>query len=75
METLKILEKSEIINWDYDEEVDVLYLSFGQPQKSLGIDIGEGVILRYNPETKEITGITIIGMREKALLHLAGKEN
>jgi uncharacterized protein YuzE len=43
MEAIKILDKQENLNWDYDEEADVLYISIGEPQKALGVDIGEGV--------------------------------
>jgi len=67
METLTILEKQESINWDYDEEADVLYLSIKDPQMALGIDIGEGVIVRYNEDTKEVIGLTIIGFKERLL--------
>lgn len=31
MEALKILEKKESIDWDYDKEADVLYLSITKP--------------------------------------------
>jgi len=37
METVKILEKPTTINWDYDEEADVLYLSIGEPQPAVGM--------------------------------------
>ena len=46
METLKIFEKKERLNWEYDEEADVLYISTGKPEKALGLDVGEGVIIR-----------------------------
>ena len=47
MEAIKILDKKENLNWDYDEEADVLYISIGKPRKALGVDIGEGAIVRY----------------------------
>ena len=47
MEAIKILEKKENLNWDYDEDADVLYISIGEPRKALGVDIGEGAIVRY----------------------------
>ncbi|MBI3537157.1 MAG: DUF2283 domain-containing protein [Chloroflexi bacterium] len=43
METVRILERPTSINWDYDEEADVLYLSVGEPRPALGMDIGDGV--------------------------------
>ncbi len=70
METLNILEKKENINWDYDEEADVLYLSFSEPQNALGLDIGDGTIVRYNEKTKDIVGLTIISFRERMMNEL-----
>lgn len=32
MEVLKILDKPDTIDWEYDEEADVLYLSVGTPK-------------------------------------------
>ena len=45
---MKILEKPDSLRWDYDEEADVLYLSIGKPTPAVGVDIGEGVIVRYD---------------------------
>jgi uncharacterized protein YuzE len=72
MEAVKILEKPTTINWDYDEEADVLYLSIGEPQPAVGMDIGEGVILRYDEAHKEVVGLTLIGLRARLLKGLAG---
>ena len=38
MEAVRILEKGKRIDWDYDEEADVLYLSLGKPRKATGVD-------------------------------------
>jgi len=70
METLKMLEKKENIQWDYDAEADVLYISIGKPRKAEGVDIGEGTIIRLNPETNEIVGITIINPLKRTLQEL-----
>jgi uncharacterized protein YuzE len=72
MEPMRILEKPASITWDYDEEADVLYLSVGEPQQALGVDIGEGVIVRYNETRKEGVGLTLIGLRERLLKGLSG---
>jgi uncharacterized protein YuzE len=71
MEAVKILEKPAAISWDYDEEADVLYLSVGEPQSAVGIDIGEGVVLRYDESRKEVVGLTLIGLRARLLKGLA----
>lgn len=65
METLKILEKPDVIQWDYDAEADVLYLSIGDARPALGVDIGEGIVLRYDDARKEVVGLTLIGLRAR----------
>lgn len=67
MEAIKILERKENLSWDYDKEADVLYIAIGEPRKAIGIDIGEGLIVRYMEETGEVVGLTIIGVKEKIL--------
>lgn len=68
---IKILEKPAEVSWDYDEEADVLYLSIGEPRPAVGVDIGEGVIARYDEVQKEVVGITLIGLRARLLNELA----
>jgi uncharacterized protein YuzE len=70
MEAIKILEKKENLNWDYDEEADVLYINIGEPQKALGVDIGEGAVVRYIESTGEVVGLTLIGVKERLLKSL-----
>ena len=71
MEAVKILEKGQKIDWEYDEEGDVLYLSIGRPRKATGVDIGQGVIVRYDEKKKEVVGLTVLGVRSKLLENLA----
>jgi uncharacterized protein YuzE len=65
MEALKILEGKPQLNWDYDEEADVLYISVGKPGPAVGVDIGEGVIVRWDEQKREVVGLTIIGLRAR----------
>lgn len=67
METIRILEKPGNLTWEYDEDADVLYVSVGEPRKAIGIDIGDGVIVRYDESQKEVTGLTIIGLKARLL--------
>ena len=67
MEAIRILEKPTAITWDYDEDADVLYLSLGEPQPAVGVDIGEGVIVRYNEAHQEVVGLTVLGLRTRLL--------
>lgn len=62
---MKVLEGPADVSWNYDEEADVLYLSVGEPRMAVGIDIGDGVIARYDEERNEVAGITLIGLRAK----------
>ena len=73
VEALKILEKPVAITWEYDEEADVLYLSIGEPKPALGLDLGEGVIVRYDETKQEMVGLTLIGLRARLLKALAAK--
>jgi uncharacterized protein YuzE len=62
VEAVRILEKGERLDWDYDEEADVLYVTIGKPRKATGVDIGQGVIVRYDEKKREVVGLTILGM-------------
>lgn len=73
MDTLKILEKPTALTWDYDKEADVLYLSVGDPRAAVDVDIGDGLVLRYDESRREVAGPTVIGPRDRALRGLASR--
>ena len=75
MDTVTILEKPKSVQWDYDEDADVLYLSVGEPQPAVGIDIGDGVVLRYDEVAKSVVGLTVIGLRARLLTELMATNN
>lgn len=75
MEALKILEGKPPLNWEFDEEADVLYISVGKPRPAVGTDIGEGVIVRYDKKKKEVVGITIIGFRARTLQSMSEEQD
>ena len=63
METVKLFEKRDVpVDWEYDGEADTLYISFGVPKPATGVDVGEGVILRYDEKAREVVGLTIVGV-------------
>jgi uncharacterized protein YuzE len=70
MEALKLLEKKPKLHLDYDEDGDVLYIAFGGPKPAIGVDVGEGVIVRYDEKRKEVIGLTIIGVGSKMARYL-----
>ncbi len=43
----------------YDRDADVVYISFGKPRKAVSEEVDPYVIVRRDPETKEMVGITI----------------
>ncbi|MBI4431214.1 MAG: DUF2283 domain-containing protein [Candidatus Omnitrophica bacterium] len=73
MEALKILEGKPSLNWEYDEEADVLYISVGKPRAAVGTDIGDGVIVRYDAKKREVVGLTITGFRARTLQSISEK--
>jgi len=54
------------IDFDYDEEADVLYISFGKPREAKdSVEVEEGVI--YRIADNEVIGITITDFRARTL--------
>ena len=50
---------------NYDVVADVLYVSLGLPRAAVCMEPEEGVVLRLDPETDQVIGITIIGARRR----------
>ena len=50
---------------DYDTLADVLYISCDNPRPGIAIEVGQGNLVRVDPYTDEIAGITILDFREK----------
>ena len=59
---MKTIEPSkESLRIGYDREADVLYLSLGEPCKGMEYrEVGNGIILRIDPETGKIVGLTVV---------------
>jgi uncharacterized protein YuzE len=62
------LEKAAVslerIDLDYDEEADVLYISFGKPREAKdSIEVEDGVVYRISDH--EVVGITITGFKSR----------
>jgi uncharacterized protein YuzE len=47
---------------DYDEEADVLYISFRKPQGADDSEMEDNVVCHY--KSKSLVGITVIGARK-----------
>jgi uncharacterized protein YuzE len=75
MEAVSILENKDRIDWKYDEDADVLYLSIGEPTPALGVDIGDGVVVRYDERHTRIVGLTVLAIRKRLLHEIEQREN
>jgi uncharacterized protein YuzE len=49
---------------DYDDKADVLYLTFDDAEPALCYERKISVLVRYNPGTDRISGITILNLKE-----------
>ena len=71
MEAVKLFDKKKAsVDWEYDGEADTLYISFGKPRPAVGVDVGEGVVVRYDEKAKEVVGLTIIGVGRRLEQHI-----
>jgi len=62
----KVAISLEKIDFDYDEEVDVLYISFGKPREAKdSIEVEDGVI--YRIADNEVVGITISDFKARTI--------
>ena len=43
----------------YDPEGDILYVTFGQPTAATGYQLSDQLLLRLDPQTQKVTGLTI----------------
>ena len=52
------------LTWDYDEQSDILYISFGEPVAAYSEHADESILLRYSMQDETLVGMTIIGYHE-----------
>ena len=48
----------------YDRDADVLYISIGTPRPAYTYEEEEGLLLRKEPRSKEVVGVTILDYEE-----------
>jgi uncharacterized protein YuzE len=49
----------------YDRESDVLYLSVGEPRRAISREVGDDVVIRIDPKTDDIIGLTIMNLASR----------
>ncbi len=60
METTVMRGRFGRLDVDYDEEADVLYLAIEQPREADTFDSDHGLLVRKDPETHEVVGVTVL---------------
>lgn len=56
------MDKSDLMQIAYDQEADVLYLSVGEPRRAITREAGDDVLLRVDPASGDIVGLTILNL-------------
>lgn len=56
---------------NYNEKYDILYIRFMEDDESYGKEIDDGIVLNYNFNTNQLTGIDIWDFKQR----IKGKEN
>lgn len=56
------MEKENVMQLSYDRDADVLYLSIGEPRAAVSREIGDDVLLRVDPDTGVIVGLTVLNL-------------
>ena len=44
----------------YDPEGDILYITFGQPTPATGYQLSDQILLRVDPQTQQVAGLTLL---------------
>ena len=48
----------------YDRDADVLYISIGSPRPAFTEEDEEGLLIRKDPQTGEVVGVTVLDYEE-----------
>ena len=62
MDAVKLIDQATVITSTYDEDADVLYLAFGEPRPAVGVELGDGLVVRYDEVNRSVVGLTVIGL-------------
>lgn len=61
------MDKNNMMQLAYDQEADVLYLSVGEPRPAISREIGDDVLLRVDPHTGEVVGLTVLNLSTRTI--------
>ena len=57
------------LNMKYDARGDVLYFSLGAAQDAISVEIDDGVVVRMDPITEQVVGITVVDLSKRFMEH------
>ncbi len=60
------MDHERLMQSGYDRESDVLYLSVGDPRPAISREVGDDVLLRIDPQTGEIVGLTVLNLSTRS---------
>ena len=64
------MAKTEVeLKMKYDAKGDVLYFSVGDAREAISAEVEDGVIMRTDPSTDEVVGITVIDFSKRFMDH------
>ena len=53
------------LNFFFDLEADILYLSVGKPRPAVSKEAGDDILVRLDPKTKKVVGCTILNLTKR----------
>ena len=53
------------LNFFFDREGDILYLSVGKPRPAIAKEIGDDIIVRVDPKSHRVVGCTILNLTKR----------
>lgn len=56
------MAEDKVMGISYDADADVLYLSVGEPRRAISREIGDDVLLRVDPESGAVVGLTVLNL-------------
>lgn len=56
------MDKESLMQLSYDRVADVLYVSIGAPRPAISREMGDDVLLRIDPDTGEVVGLTVLNL-------------
>ena len=59
------MDQNQPVTYDYDEHADVLYVSLGAPREAYCVEPEEGILLRVEPESGQLVGLTILHFKRR----------